>query len=327
MFTRNAVKIDSENSISELLDVTIGGMRQWVYIRGLDKNKPVLLMLHGGPGSGQIGFVRKMQAELERHYIVVNWDQRGAGLSYSKQIPQETMNINQFVEDTLELTRYLCGRFGREQIYLLGHSWGTVIGMLAIARSPQLYKRYFGVSQLANYVEGEQLSYAILLEKSRSQNNRKAYSDLSRIGPPPWSDLRHDRVHQKYLDSFGGGISHDGKMVGTIIKELLKSKEYTLTDAFKHVKGQLFSMKHLQQELREIDFKSRIHQVEIPVHFCMGRHDLMIPYQQSEEFFNLLKAPEKHWTWFEHSAHSPHFEEREKFASLIVEETNKDGTF
>jgi len=324
LFIRRASKIIGDNAISELKAVIIGGVEQWLYIRGEDCNKPVILMLHGGPGSGQIGFIRKFQTELEQNFVVVQWDQRGAGLSYSRKIPRGSMNINQFVQDTIEVTKYILNRLNRKQLYLVGHSWGTILGMLAITHAPQLYKRYFGVAQVANVKSSERLSYTKLLEKSKKENNTKAYDALSKIGPPPWNNLKHDRIHQKYIDTFGGGITHDGKMIQKMMLNLLTSREYTLLDCMRFMQGQLFSMKNMQAEMMQLNLKEIINRVNIPIYFIMGKHDLTAPYEPSEKFFNEISAPEKQWIMFEHSAHSPIWEEREKFMEILFSETKKD---
>lgn len=324
MFTRKASLISTRQSISELLKIRIGELEQWIYIRGVNKKAPILLMLHGGPGAAQIGFIRSFQQELEKHFVVVNWDQRGAGLSYSKKIPVESMNLNQFVNDTIELTNYLINRFNQHNIYLIGHSWGTMVGLLAVSREPSLYKRYFGIAQVAHYSASEALSYQILLERLKTENNKKALHNLNKIGPPPWSDLKFDRIHQKYINDFGGGVARDGIMLSTIFKKLLMSKEYTLMDIVKLFQGQYFSMKSLQQEMREFDLTQVIKAIKIPIYFCMGQHDLIVPYQLTEKFFNSIQAPEKHWFSFAHSAHSPHFEEQKLFNELFLNETKKD---
>ena len=324
MFVRRAHQIKKEKSISELFKIKIGLVEQWLYIRGENRDKPVILKVHGGPGSARIGFARKSQKELEKHFVIVNWDQRGAGLSYSKKIPTETMTINQIVNDTIEVTNYLRERFQQDKIYLLGHSWGTIIGLLAVQKEPQLFHRYFGVAQYGNYIESEQLSYKFLLEKTKAKNNKKAFEKLSNIGLPPWGNLKHDRVHQKYMEVFSGGISRDGKLVKKYVKDILTSGEYTWLDIINLLKGQFFSMKHLQYEMKKINFNTDIQNIEVPIYFCMGRHDLMIHYEPSYEFYKKLEAPEKYWIWFEDSAHSPMVEEKEKFLSLLIEETNKD---
>lgn len=316
--------MQGEFAISKLIPVTIGKVKQWIYIRGRNRNKPILLMLHGGPGTGQIGFIRKFQHELEKEFVVVHWDQRGAGLSYSKNISKDSMTIDQFVRDTIEITKYILHYFKREQLYLIGHSWGTIIGMLAIARSPELYKRYFGISQVVNVKENEHLSYMKILDHATQNHDEKAYQHLIKIGPPPWESLKKGRVHQKYVHQFGGGITRDGKMINQIISGLLLSKEYTLIDVIRYFKGMQFSMKHLQAELLTINLAHKIKTIGIPIYFLMGKHDLITPYERTEKFFNQLHAPEKKWFLFNHSAHTPYIEEHDKFLKILLTEVKKD---
>lgn len=327
MFMRGAPRISGHQAISELIEITIGDIKQWIYLRGENKNNPILLMLHGGPGTGQIGFIRKFQSELEKHFVIVQWDQRGAGLSYSKKIPEGSMTIDQFVSDTIELTEYILKRFGRQQrqqLYLVGHSWGTILGMLAIDRAPHLYKRYFGVAQVVDVMAGNKLSYEKLLTIVQEQKDEKAYQALTHIGPPPWKNLRHDRVHQNYVDNFGGGITRDGKMVRKILLSLLTSKEYTLYDVIRFMRGQFFSMQHLQQEMEQTNLAETITKVDIPIYFLMGTYDLMTPVELAEQYFIELSAEEKQIILFEKSAHTPIFEEPEKFLKILLNETNKD---
>jgi len=325
MFGRKVHQIKKDKAISELIKIKVGQLDQWLYIRGEDRDKPIILMIHGGPGAARIGFIRKSQEELEKHFVIVNWDQRGAGLSYSKKIPSETMNINQFVNDAIEVTNYLRERFQQDKIYLLGHSWGTIIGLLAVQKGPHLYQRYFSVAQYGNYIEAEQLSYKHLLEKAKAENNRKVFEKLSNIGLPPWNIRKYERVHQKYIEVFGGGISHDGKLMKKYVKDIFTSGEYTWLDMINLVRGQFFSYKHLQDEMKKINFNDHVHKVDVPIYFCVGKHDLLIPFETSYDFYNNLAAPEKHWICFENSAHSPMVEEKEKFLSLLIEETNKDN--
>ena len=290
-------------------------------IRGEDKTLPVLLLLHGGPGTGQIGIIGDYQKELEKHFVVVNWDQRGSGLSYTKKVTKESMTIEQFLEDTIELTRYLRKEFQQDKIYVIGHSWGTILGLLAINKHPEFYHHYFGISQVISMSKIEELSYQLVLEKAMELNHPKAVTQLTELGKPPWSSLKHDRIHQKYLETFGGGISHDGKLVNTFVKKLLKSKEYTLLDIFRFIKGQYFSITHLINEMRKLDLSEIIQHVDVPITLIMGRYDLTAPAEPTRIWFDSLQVKQKEWVWFEYSAHSPLFEENQKFIELILAQT------
>lgn len=323
MFTRNTAAIQNENSIFELKPITLGGIQQWISIRGRDTTLPVLLFLHGGPGTGQIGIIGDYQKELERSFVVVNWDQRGAGLSYTREVTKESMTIEQLLNDTIELTHYLKKEFHQEKIYVVGHSWGSILGLLAINKHPECYRHYFGVSQVISMSKVEGLSYQLVLEKAIEQNHQKAISQLEKIGKPPWSRLKYDRIHQKYTETFGGGISHDGKLMSSFLKKLIKSKEYTWLDIIRFIKGQYFSISTLIDDIRNLDLSDTIQYVDVPVTLIMGRYDLTVPAEPTCTWFESLQAREKDWVWFEHSAHSPLFEENEKFIDLILIQTQR----
>jgi pimeloyl-ACP methyl ester carboxylesterase len=325
LFRRRTPEITGEHAISELIEVTIGNVKQWVCIRGKNRNHPILLMLHGGPGTSQIGFIRKFQTDLEQHFVIVQWDQRGAGLSYSKKIPPVSMHIDQFVQDTIEVTAYILHRLHRQQLYLIGHSWGTILGMLAIQSAPHLYKRYFGVAQLTHVASSDRLSYQKLLKKVKAENDGKAYKTLRQIGPPLWDNFKQDRIHRKYIESLGGGMTRDGKMVRKMLLNLITSKEYTWYDCIRYLQGQFFSKNHLQTEMEHINLMKVIPSVDIPIYFLMGKHDLITPYEPTEQFFNNIMAPEKQWIMFEHAAHTPILEEPEKFMDVLLSETGKDA--
>ncbi|MGV3465360.1 MAG: alpha/beta fold hydrolase [Heyndrickxia sp.] len=323
MFRGKAFPINKENSISELFELPLNGVNQWIYIRGEDSTKPILLMVHGGPGASHIGYIRHFQKDLERHFVVVNWDQRGSGMSYSPIIPKESMTIQHIVDDTFELAEYVRQRFKKNKIYLAAHSWGTIIGLLAVHQRPDLFHKYFGIAQIANYIENEKTSYQLLLEEAKKQNHKKAVKALSKIGQPPWSKPNKERVLNKYLNLLGRGMSRDGKLLKTMIKHVIKGSEYKFHDYHRFLAGQMFSKKTLLPKLRNIDLKSAINTVKIPIYFLMGKDDLTVPPEPALELFHSIDAQEKQWIWFENSAHSPLFEETEKFSELLYKESQK----
>lgn len=135
--------LDSEgrplpNSISEKIWVDVNGIEQGMFIESENDANPVLLVIHGGPGMPDHFLTNRYPTGLEELFTVVWWEQRGTGLSYRSDIPVETMTVDQFVADTLAMTNYLRARFGKEKIYIMGHSWGSFIGIQAAAQAPQL---------------------------------------------------------------------------------------------------------------------------------------------------------------------------------------------
>ncbi|MEC0092068.1 alpha/beta fold hydrolase [Paenibacillus macquariensis] len=318
MFTRRTPIIENApNQIASLEKQLIGGVEQWLLIRGHDRNNPILLWIHGGPGGAQIGFGRQYSSDLEKDFVVVNWDQRGAGLSYAKTISKNSMTIDRMVDDLIEIVQGLCRRFHQQKIYLLGHSWGTILALFAVKRHPELFHGYFAISQVVNMRENERISYEFALRSAKDTSNTKAFSQLSELGPPPWNKLSHDHVHNKWLQKFGGGIFHDGNVMNLLIKPLMRGSEYRFFDIIKWTRGQLFSMNALQKELLELDLLNEVEEIKVPIAFCCGRYDYTAPSELAEGLYKAIQAPDKRWVWFENSAHSPIIEEQDLFVQSI----------
>jgi pimeloyl-ACP methyl ester carboxylesterase len=317
MWTRKTPALGTEG-IAALEAVQIGGIKQWLLLRGTDRRHPALLFLHGGPGGAQIGFARQDQAALEERFVVVNWDQRGAGLSYSKEVPRESMHLEQMLADAREVIEVLRKRFDQDKIYLVGHSYGSLLGMMLVQRHPELFHGYFGISQVVHWQDTERLSYEHTLRLAREAGHEQAVRQLEAMGQPPWNTLKHDRIHQKWLEEFGGGLVHEGSLVKKILRPLLFGGEYRLGDLINWMRGQYFSVTSMQEELRGVDFYLQIPEVQVPVAFCIGRHDYTAPFELGEWYFEHLQAPDKKWLWFEDSAHSPNVEQPEKFQQFLL---------
>jgi len=304
--------------------VKIGGTEQWILIRGADINKPVLLLIHGGPGTPELGLFRYYNSELENHFVVVYWDQRGAGKSYSKKLAQEPMHISQFVDDVCELSGYLCDKFGRERIGLLGHSWGTLIGMLAVAKTPERFYGYIGAGQVADMPAGELISYRYALDMAQKAGNRKAVRQLRKIGEPVKGvykrKLAGTNIARRWVLYYGGMVCGK-KSNREFARKTFGAREYSLRDKWRYIKG--FSMQSKNRmvvdEFLQYDLTERVKAVETPVYFFLGRHDYTIPATVAADYFAKLKAPEKGLVWFERSGHLLPFEEPEKFNRKVIE--------
>ena len=163
-------------SISEKVFVNINGVEQGMFIKSKDATHPVLLYLHGG--MPDYFLTQKYPTGLEDYFTVVWWEQRGSGISYSADIPPETMTLEQMISDTLEVTNYLRQRFGKEKIYLMGHSGGTFIGIQAAARAPELYYAYIGVAQMSDQLKSERLAYEYMLKQFKENGNNEMVRKL-----------------------------------------------------------------------------------------------------------------------------------------------------
>jgi pimeloyl-ACP methyl ester carboxylesterase len=313
-------------SIACLEKMKIGGVDQWILIRGYNRFKPLLLFLHGGPGTAQIAFARKFQAELERKFVVVNWDQRGAGKSRLPAGESVPMDIGQHVSDTLELVCVLLQRFNREKVYLAGHSWGSIIGLKAAYLHPELFHAYIGIGQVVNVQETGRILYQYTMEAAHRKKKRKAIAELEIIGYPPRVKNSHNAMLQiKWLERLGG-VFNKPHLKREILGSILLSPEYTLEEKINYNVSSWNCFCSVFDELLQVNLPEQIPQVEVPSYFCVGRHDYNTPFELVEKYYTLLKAPRKHLYWFDHSGHAPHFEEPEKFMAImseIVSETCK----
>jgi pimeloyl-ACP methyl ester carboxylesterase len=291
--------------------VTIGEVSQTILLRGENTSNPILLFLHGGPGSAQIGFAPKFQRELEKEFIVVNWDQRGSGLSFKPDTKIEELTVENILNDTIELIEYLLSRFNQPKLFLVGHSWGSVLGILAAHQKPDYIHSYIGIAQVVDFHEGEKLSYEFVLKKARDLKKTKALKDLEGTEFNP-ADMKFLDVKGKWLSAFGGSIMGVG-LYNLVYSNMLFGTEYTLKDWITYMKAGKLSLEAIWPQLLNIDFRKSVPSLEVPVYIFAGKHDYQVPYELSKQYFDLLGAPHKEFVWFENSAHLLNFEEPEKF--------------
>jgi pimeloyl-ACP methyl ester carboxylesterase len=198
-------------SLSEKIRVEINGVEQGMFIKSKDIHNPVLLFVHGGPGMPEYWLTQRYPTGLEDHFTVVWWEQRGAGLSYKPGYPPESMTAEQFVADTLEVTRYLLNRFGQEKIYLMGHSWGSYIGIQAAAQAPELYHAYIGMGQVSYQLQSEQLAYEYALAQYRNNDDLRMVRKLEAAPPTMTIPLPADyeALRDEYMHRLGIGTTRE----------------------------------------------------------------------------------------------------------------------
>ena len=314
------------NSIAEMTNLRIGGTEQFVLIRGKSVNNPVLLFLHGGPGSVETPMVRRYNADLENHFIVVNWDQRGAGKSFHWFQSAKDMNVGQLVSDTREISLYLSKRFNQNKIFLVGHSWGSFLGMLTVSRHPELFRAFVGVGQLVSPAENEKRSYRFALGRAAALDDTNALAELRALAvPDPYLTIdakgawfRKIKDERQYVLLYGGEIygQSDYDMYYTTFS---RSTEYSLPDLFKLWLGVPFCFKNLFPGIYKMDLSRDVPEIKVPVYFCLGRSDQVTPSSIAAGYFSKLKAPKKTLVWFEKSAHNALYEENIKFNRLMIE--------
>jgi proline iminopeptidase len=306
-------------SIATMETLTIGGIPQHVWFRGVSRANPPLILLHGGPGASESALFRHFNSALEQHFLVVYWEQRGAGRSYHADIPTESMNIDQFVTDLDELVELVKHRFEQDKVVLLGHSWGTAIGTLYTARHPEKVAAYVGVAQIADMPHRDRLSYQFALAEARRRDNAGAVSELEKIGPPPYASLDDRLTVGDWVERFGG-MFHADLSTGKLIWAALGGDEANLIDLVKFGQGNRFSLELLDGEISRLDLTQRYRSFAVPMFFLLGRYDHHVSAMLAAQYFETITAPCKRLVWFEQSAHNPPFEEPDKFNQVLIEQ-------
>ncbi len=291
-------------SIATLEQVTLNGSRQWVSIRGQDTSKPVLLFLAGGPGGSQLATARFALGGLEEHFVVVNWDQPGAGKSFDA-VDRSTLTPERYIEDAHALILQMRARFGQDKVYVLGESWGSALGIMLVQRYPELFHALIGTGQMVAFLETDQMCYDFALRWAQERGDTAQVDALTRQGPPPY---------------YGDGVA-------------LKQAAYLLdTYSFMNqnpaiidngtvswFRGVLDTLGVVYPQLWEVDFRTQATKLDVPVYFLIGRHDVNAPAVLTQEYLELLDAPHKEIVWFEHSGHTPWVSEAERFVQVVVD--------
>ncbi|MHC5073273.1 MAG: alpha/beta fold hydrolase [Planctomycetota bacterium] len=327
----NSTRIETLNGISLLEEITLGDVKQWIFIRGTDQKNPVLVFLHGGPGAPAPGMSssRKLDAELIKNFTVVHWDQRGAGKSYNHDIPVNSMTIDRLVEDCNELIEYLRNRFDTQKVFMVAHSSGSVIGITTVHKYPEKIYAYVGVGQIINDYEQLKISYNFIVEEAKKSGDVKVHNAIKAIGPPPYDTPEELYEMQNYIFRLGGVI-HDNriKQIGGLLLSFFTSPEYSLLEGFESLmmKGVDFSVGAMWDEIKNINITKEIQSIKTPVYFFEGKYDMATPTILVENFYNSLNAEKgKKLIIFENSAHMPMIEEKEKYEDLLINVVLKES--
>jgi pimeloyl-ACP methyl ester carboxylesterase len=329
-YLEKSTNIKTANGISSLEEIKLGGVKQWIFIRGTNQNNPILLFLHGGPGAPLMGISssRNFDAEFIKHFTVVHWDQRGAGKSYRSDFPINSMTLDRLVEDCNELIEYLRNRLSTQKVFLVGHSAGTVIGIKTAYKFPERIHAYVGVAQIINNDEQQRISYYSLVEEAEKSGDRKVQNALEAIGAPPYDTPEDLYEKDGYVGRYGGLIRENVfKQMGVLMLSFLTSPEYSLSEGLNTLmnKGFKFSMSAMWEELRNVNLTNEIESIEVPIYFFEGKYDMATPAVLVENFYNSLDAKKgKTLIIFENSAHFPMKEEKEKYEDLLINVVLKD---
>lgn len=303
-------------SIAEVEYLRLGGLDQWVMIRGESLDNPPLILLHGGPGLTETGFFRHFSAPLEETFTVVYWDQRGAGKSFSREIPRSSMRVEQFIADLDELVDAVCKRVGKKQVTIFGHSWGSALGVLYAARFPHKVAAYVGSGQLGDWRASEASSYAFALAEAKRLHDGKALKKLRSIGPPPHT-AKALFAQRTCLQRLDGRLNP--KTLWNVGRILIGRPEYSILDLPNLLRGFRFSIDAMWTEVSKLNLMKAAPALQMPVFFFLGRKDHWVPPETSVAYFDALEAPSKKLVWFEESGHEPFVDESVQFNAAMVE--------
>ena len=332
--TTYAVK--DPKGIEELKSVRIGGVDQWLHIRGRNRDNPVLLYLHGGPGASMIGYMDGVQRPWEDYFTVVHWDQRQTGKSYYPANDETApLSVQQFIEDTEEVIQYLRDYLQKDKLFVLGHSWGTALGMHMVKRHPDWLFAYIGVGQVVSGLDNDRANYERLLNHARENNEKKLVAKLEAI--TPLLDANSPEGEKSYVENCvfvrrelsrlaGETLLHHlfwDDVVNMLNFDRAISPHLTLTDISNSIVGDEMAVFRppytFTKDFLDIDLPKDVgSSFEVPIFFFTGAHDWHTPVTLSDNWFNQINAPYKELIHFEESSHAVVSEEPGKFLIALV---------
>jgi proline iminopeptidase len=304
-------------SVAELTRVEIGGHDLAMMVRGRSIHNPVLLFLAGGPGGSELGAMRRHSQALESDFVVVTFDQRGTGKSYDQLDPTSTLTLDQAVADTLEVTHYLRDRFDQDKVYLAGQSWGTLLGVLAVQRQPELFSAFVGAGQMVDPRETDRIFFRDTLAWAHESGNTDLEDTLSESGPPPYTSMLDyepalSYEQEVYPYSHAGNSEGAGQMSENIVVG-----EYTLLEQLHILGGFMDTFSVLYPQIQDVDFRTQATTLHVPVYLAQGAHEAPGRAGLAREWFALLEAPSKRLITFDTSGHRPLWEQPAEFSDLM----------
>jgi pimeloyl-ACP methyl ester carboxylesterase len=311
-------------SINKELFLNLNGVKQYVLISGEDCNKPILLMIHGA--NPQTAYFKKYNSDLEKHFLVVYWEQRGTGKSYHKNIDQDSITLDNHIEDAYTLTQYLKKEFNKNKIFILGHSLGSLIAIKTVEKYPNEFIAYIGVSQMTDQRKSDKLAVNYLIQEAKKHNDKKSLKKIEKF-----SHMAIDRetvLKRLHLGQMGmlkyGGFLYDTSLMGMFklsVLPLFTSKIYSFKDIINVLKLSK-SRIYLSYQYNILE---TVKSLKIPVYLLHGKDDYLLSCVLAKEFYEKLLAPKKEFITFEYSAHMLPCDEADKFNYVLIERVLKEN--
>ncbi|CAM1340541.1 alpha/beta fold hydrolase [Tenacibaculum amylolyticum] len=316
-FLYTIISVAQTKSINESKFVNIGGIEQWVTIKGDDINKPAILFLHGGPGSVMSPYCDSIYGNWKKDFILINWDQRGAGRTFGKNAPKEVnedyfienkLTLDRMVKDGVELSEYLLKYLKKKKLVLIGSSWGSILGVKMIMKEPSLYQAYIGNAQFVGFMKNYSYAYGTVLKLAEKSNDTIAYKKLKLLGKPPYKTTRSLgqilRVVKKYERK---------NAIRTPVGWWRINPEYdNKKDKIDRYNGDDYSFLYfaghkkmgIESIVRGLDFSKEVLKFEVPVYLVQGDEDILTASQINKSYFNKITAPDKAYYLIKGAGHN-----------------------
>ncbi|MDP4085260.1 MAG: alpha/beta hydrolase [Bacillota bacterium] len=304
--------------------VQINGIEQYLFHSGTKYENPVMLFLHGGPGSAESLFAHAFQEKWEDIFTVVHWDQRGAGKTLNKN-PDKYPTIDLLLMDLFEIVQYLKKKFNKSKIIVLGHSWGSVLGSIFVNRYPEEVDYYIGVGQIISKLENERLKYEKVKELILQANDMKYLKKLEAIGDYPGDKLDNEWLRKCIkLRKIQGKYNLSDKANSQAFKIIFTSPIFQLSDISALIKGTKAS-KELVDFLGSFNLNSEPIIYKVPIYYIFGENDWQTPYFIAQEYFNRINAPYKNFYLIPNAGHMTMIDQPQLFFEALLDINNKEN--
>ncbi len=311
-----AYTITTPDGIQEAQFIRVGGIDQWISIRGEDRANPVLLFLHGGPGNSILPLEPTFRV-WEKHFTMVQWDQRGAGRTYGRNgVDEQPMTVARFVQDGIEVAEYLRERLHKRSIVLLGHSWGTEIGTQMVVARPDLYSAYVGTGQVVSIAEKETYIYDDTLRRLRAAGDEKGIRALEEIGTPPYRTNHDLEIQRHWSERYDIPAERDLRRHFTPMVAF--APDFSLRDIYNLLYASAWTAQELFSDEEQFDVRECCMTFQVPVFVFNGGHDTITPSELVQPWFDALQAPSKQIVVMKDAGHSAVLTDPEAFLELLL---------
>jgi pimeloyl-ACP methyl ester carboxylesterase len=310
-----ALAIDRATGIEETMFVPLGGVGQWIQIRGDDRKNPALLFVHGGPGSTESP-VSSLLRPWEKSFTVVMWDQRDAGKTFVRNGPVREMSLARVAQDGIELAQFLRRHLGKRKIIVVGHSWGTMVGLRMVRERPDLFSAYVGTGQVVSIAEKEPIDYARTMARLRAAHDADGIRALAAAGPPPYRSV--DQLMVERSLSSRHDIPSERDLLRNMVPVALVAPGWSLWDIYESLQASKYAEDATFAADASYDSRQLGTTYSLPFFIFNGSEDQITPTDLARRYFDTIRAPEKQFVVLEGAGHTAVLTEPDVFLGELV---------